>query len=178
MWFQILYLFFLIGLIIFLLILLKKALIRFYITIQGPFFAPTSYKRIEQIVQLAQLKPGMKIADLGSGDGRILIGLVKACPKITAVGIELNPKYVKLATKNVEETGLSNKIQIKHASFWNTDLSKYDVITVYGVQRFMGKLEKKLKNEVKKSCKVISVFFQFPNWESKKRLGDIRLYRK
>ncbi|MBU1885755.1 class I SAM-dependent methyltransferase [Patescibacteria group bacterium] len=175
---QILFLFFLIGAIIFLIFKLKRALIRFYVIIQGPFFAPTSYKRIKQITQLAQLKPGMKIADLGSGDGRILIGLVKACPKITAIGIELDPKYVKLAKENVKAAGLNKRIRIKHASFWSMDLSNYDIITIYGIQRIMGKLEKKLKNEVKKSCKVVSVFFQFPTWEPKKQLGDIRLYRK
>lgn len=178
MWYQILFLIFLIGATIFLLFQLKRLIIRFYITFQGPFFAPTSYNRIKQISQLAKLKPGMKIADLGAGDGRILIELVRAHPKVTAVGIELDPKYVKLATANVKAAGLEKSIQIKHVSFWGTDLSKYDVITVYCVQRFMDKLEKKLKNEIKKSCKVISVFFQFPTWKPVEQLGDIRLYRK
>jgi tRNA G46 methylase TrmB len=178
MWYQVLILIFLIGLSIVFLFKLKETLIRLYVSLQGPFFAPTSYQRIKQINQLAKLKPGMKVADLGSGDGRILIELIKANPKVTAVGIELDPKYVKLATKNVRAAKLTKQIQIKHASFWEVDLSGYDVITVYCVQRFMGKFEKKLKKEIKKSCKVISVFFQFPTWKPKERLGDIRLYKK
>lgn len=178
MWYQILLLVIILAATIFLLFELKRLIIRFYITFQGPFFAPTSYDRIKQISRLAKLKPGMKVADLGSGDGRILIELVKAHPKVTAVGIELDPKYVKLATANVKAAGLSKRIRIKHVSFWGVDLSKYDLITVYCVQRFMGKLEKKLNDEVKKSCKVISVFFQFPTWKPKQQLGDIRLYQK
>lgn len=166
-----------IGVLVFLLIQIKRVLVRFYINLQGPFFAPTSYQRIQQIKKLAQLKPGIKVADLGVGDGRILIELVKANSEITAVGIELDPKYAKIATDNVAAEELSKKIQIKQTSFWDEDLSNFDIITVYGIQRFMGKLEKKLKNEVKKSCKVISVFFQFPDWKPQKQLGDIRLYQ-
>ena len=175
---QILFLIFLIGATVFLLFKLKRVIVRLFINLQGPFFAPTTDKRIKQILQLAKLKPGMKVIDLGAGDGRILIGLVKAHPQITAVGVELDPKYVRLTKANIKAAGLENKIQIKQASFWNTDLSKYDVITIYGIQRIMGKLEKKLKGEIKKSCKVISVFFHFPSWEPKEQLGDIRLYKK
>ncbi len=163
---------------IFLLFEVKRLIVRLYITLQGPFFAPTSHERVEQVIKLAKLKKGMKIADLGSGDGRILIGLVKNHPDVTATGIELDPKYVKLATKNVEKAGLSDRIKIRHASFWEVNLSEFDVITMYCVQRFMGKLEKKLKKEIKKSCRVISVFFQFPTWSPTEKLGDIRLYRK
>ncbi|MBU0576888.1 methyltransferase domain-containing protein [Patescibacteria group bacterium] len=178
MWLQILFLVYLIGATTYFLIELKKTIVKLYVVLQGPFFAPTSYKRIKQIARLAKLKPNMKLADLGAGDGRVLIELAKSCPGIKAVGIELDPEYVKLARKNISAAGLAKKIQIKHASFWEVSLSEYDVITTYCIQRFMGKLEKKLKNEIKKSCKVISVFFQFPTWEPKKQLGDIRLYRK
>ena len=178
MFYQILFLIFLIGATIFLLFKLRKLIIRFYITFQGPFFAPTSSERIKQILQLAKLKPGMKIVDLGSGDGRVLIELVKAYPKITAVGIELDPEYVRLSKANIKAAGLSNKIQIKHVSFWTTKLAEYDLIITYCIRKSMDRLEKKLKNEIKKSCEVISVYFQFPNWKPKKQLGDIRLYRK
>lgn len=160
-----------------LLIALKRQIVRIYVNLNGPFFAPTSYKRIKQIDTLAELKPGMTIADLGAGDGRILIELVKKNPRVKAVGIELDPKYVKLARKNVKAASLEKQITIKQQSFWEIDLSKFDVITVYCVQRFMGKLGQKLKREIKEKTKVISVFFVFPNWKPKKQLGDIRLYQ-
>ncbi|MBT7309849.1 MAG: methyltransferase domain-containing protein [Candidatus Pacebacteria bacterium] len=175
---QIIFLVFIIVITIFLLLELKKLLIRFYIALQGPFFAPTNSQRIQQILELAELKSGEKVVDLGSGDGRILIALVKANPDITAVGIELNPTYVKLSRANIQKAGLSEKIEIKKSSFWKEDLSKCNVIVTYCIKRVMGKLEKKLKNEIKESTKVISVFFQFPTWKPKIESGDIRLYQK
>jgi tRNA A58 N-methylase Trm61 len=175
---QLLILIGLIGVSIILLLLLKKQLVRAYVNLNGAFYAPTSKKRIKQIAKLAQLKPGMKVVDLGAGDGRILIELVKTHPGITGVGIELDPKYVKLAKENVKRAGLSKKIKIKAGSYWKEDLSQYDVITLYLVQRFMRRMEKKLKREIKLGAKVISVFFHFPSWKALKRLGDIRLYGK
>jgi tRNA A58 N-methylase Trm61 len=153
-----------------------RALIKFAIALQGPFFAPVSYQRIKQIIKLAGLKPGMKVADLGSGDGRILIKLVKTQPKIKAIGYEIDPKYVKLSRKKIKKEGLENKIIIKNTSFWKADLSSFDVITIYCTQNFMKKLEKKLKAEIGRSTKVISVYFHFPTWKVKKILGDIKLY--
>lgn len=175
---QILFLIFLVVATVFLLFKLGRMMVRLFINLQGPFFAPTTDKRIKQIIKLAKLKPKMRVIDLGVGDGRILIALVKACPQISAVGIELDPKYVKLAKANIRAAGLTKRIRIKHGSFWSEDLTNYDVITIYGIQRIMGRLEKKLKNEVKKSGKVISVYFHFPNWKPREELGDIKLYQK
>ncbi len=154
-----------------------RTLVRFYVTLKGPFYAATSVERIEQIIEMAKLKPGMRVVDLGSGDGRILIELVKAAPEILAIGYEIDPKYVKLSRKKIAEAGLEDKIKIEQKSFWQADFSQDDIITVYCLQRFMERLEKKLRAEIKPDCKVISVFFQFPHWQPKKELGDIRLYQ-
>ena len=178
MWSQIIFLVSIIVVTIFLLLELKKVLIRFYIALQGPFFAPTNSQRIKQILELAELKPGEKVVDLRSGDGRILIALVRAHPQIKAVGVELNPKYVKLSRDNIKKAGLSKKIEIRKSNFWKEDLSEYDLIVTYCIKMVMGKLERKLKDEIKESTKVISVFFQFPTWKPKIESGDIRLYQK
>ena len=54
--------------------------------LKGAPFVPISKEKIERAIELVGLKPGQKIADLGSGDGRILI----ACAKkgVRAVGFE------------------------------------------------------------------------------------------
>lgn len=178
MWLQIFWLLLLLIVAGLLIVLLIRALVRLYVVSQGPFFAPTSHTRIQQIIALAELKPGMTVADLGSGDGRILIELVKAEPEIKAIGYELDPKYAQLSREKIAQASLEDQIEIKAQSFWEADLSDFDVITVYCVQQFMAKLGKKLRAEIKDSCKVFSVFFQFYEWEPKKVEGDIRLYQR
>lgn len=155
-----------------------RNLIQFFIILQGPFFAPCSNHRIRQIIKLAKLKPNMKIADLGSGDGRVLIELIKTNPRVIAVGYEIDPKYIHLSKKNIKHAGLDKMITIKNQSFWQADLTNYDLITLYCTQNFMKKLEKKLKSEIKTSARVISVYFKFPTWQPTQVLGEIKLYRK
>lgn len=140
-------------------------------------FAETSDTRIKQFMSLVPLKKGMIAADLGSGDGRILIKLAQKA-NLTAVGYEIDPKLVKLSRAKIAEAGLSSRITIKQQSFWRAELGNFDLVTVYGVQEMMPRLEKKLLKELKKGASIVSVYFKFPSWMEKKRLGDIRLYQK
>ncbi len=157
--------------------LMVRLLFRLYISLQGAFFAETSDTRIKQFMSLVPLKKGMIAADLGSGDGRILIKLAQKA-NLTAVGYEIDPKLVKLSRAKIAEAGLSSRITIKQQSFWRAELGNFDLVTVYGVQEMMPRLEKKLLKELKKGASIVSVYFKFPSWMEKKRLGDIRLYQK
>src|SRR5690606_24286716 len=55
------------------------------------FFTPK--KSIEKIIKKMELKNGERIADLGSGDGRVLFDARRAA-KISAVGYEVSPIMV------------------------------------------------------------------------------------
>lgn len=124
------------------------------IMIQGPFYASTSKKRIKAVCKLANLKSGDKVVDLGSGDARVLISLAK------------------------KKVGLNSQIKIIFKSFWQIDLSKYDLIIIYGINYIMKRLEKKILNEVKPKAKIISVGFKFPNLKAKKAIDEVYLYQR
>jgi len=76
------------------------------------------------------------------------------------------PKLHEKSQLAISKTGLTNAhIEIK--DLWDTDLSNYDIITVYPMPDIMAALEEKIKKEAKKgvfrgrSKKV--VFFVFFN---------------
>jgi tRNA G46 methylase TrmB len=175
---QILILIFSLGLIVFFLIKIKRLLIRLFIVLQGPFFAPTSNDRIRDIISLVKIKPTDQIADIGSGDGRVLIALAKKFPLKKAVGYEIDPYLLKVSQQAVEKAKLTKKVIIKNEDLWVADLSDYNVIIVYFVPRLMKKLEEKLQRELKPGSQVLSVFFRFPTWKMEAERGAIRLYRK
>ena len=144
--------------------------------LKGAPFVPISKEKIERAIELVGLKPGQKIADLGSGDGRFLI----ACAKkgVRAVGFEINPFLVWRANLNIKKEGLQNLAKAKLSNFWWENLSDFDVIFVYGIGHIMKGLEKKLQKELKPGAKVVSFIFQFPNWQSKKEEKGIYIYWK
>jgi cyclopropane fatty-acyl-phospholipid synthase-like methyltransferase len=156
------------------LVLVGHALWGIYIVLQGAFFAVSRPERIDKILKLLAVKPGLKVADLGSGDGRVLVALAKA--GVIAEGYEIDPLLIFQSRRLVKKHGLENKIKIHAQSYWSADLSKYDSIVVYGIGHIMKRLEKKLAQDLKPGTPVISNFFQFPNWQAKKKLGEVRLY--
>lgn len=156
---------------------LIRASYEFWLTLQGPFFHPTSEKRMNDLLEIIELKPNDVVIDLGSGDGRVLIELVKKFPKIKAIGYEIDPKFVKISKEKIKAAGLLDKqIEIRDQSFWEADLNEADVLVVYCIEKFMKKLEQQLALQLKKVTPIYSVYFRFPNWQPIKTKGDIKLY--
>lgn len=142
----------------------------------GAFFAKIDDRSIENMINLANIKSGQKIVDLGSGDGRLVIALAKA--GAIAYGFEINPFLVYTSKRKIKKAGLDKKAFIKQSNFWNEDLSGFDAITIFGIKFIMEDLEKKLKKELKPGAIVISKYFTFPNWKPIKNLEMINLYKK
>ena len=61
---------------------------------------------VDLMLEMAKIKPGETVYDLGSGDGRIVIAAAEKY-KAKAVGIEISPKLVASATAEIERAGLS-----------------------------------------------------------------------
>ncbi len=137
-------------------------------------YVPSSWEKVAIMMKFAQVKKGNITLDLGSGDGRVVMAMAEkgAC----AHGIEIDTDRVIFSRKNIELAGLSNKAFIHHGSFWNIDMSAFDVITIFGVSLVMKKLEQKLIKEVKPTCRIVSHMFRFPNWPHIRRKRDIYLY--
>lgn len=167
-----------------------------------PYFQTTRY-RVQAMIDLAEIRPNEKAADLGSGDGRIVIALAQAGAQ--AVGYELDPKLVRLSEENIQnvilgtsETRTPESIQqlqskqntidtaqarrtiplILEKDFWQEDLSVYDIITIYPMPDIMEDLEKKLQNELKKGARVLLNYYTLPSWKFNKTKDHIYLYKK
>ncbi|MGI5826682.1 MAG: SAM-dependent methyltransferase [Patescibacteria group bacterium] len=139
-------------------------------------FVPSSTDRLNTMMELSGVKPGQKTLDLGSGDGRVVIAMAKAGAE--AHGFEVDPKLIEEARRNIAEEGLEGKAFIHSKNFWDGDLGEYDVVTVYGITSIMGRLEAKLKNELRPNAKVVSNYFTFPNWEPEEVKEKVYLYKK
>lgn len=170
------FLLFVLGLVFAILLLLfGRAMIFMVPILHGPVFVPSADDKLRTMLELAKVKPGQKVIDLGAGDGKIVINLAKQ--GIAAEGIEINPVLVKKAQLKIKQAGLEELAEVKKGNFWKLDYSDYDVIFLYGTTYIMERLEEKLMQELKPGAVVISNFFQFPNWEPESVKNEVRLYR-
>src|SRR3989344_4010334 len=88
---------------------------------RGAPFVPSSRKRIRTMIRLSNLPAPRRMADLGSGDGRIVIAFARA--GIEAHGFELNPVLVFWARTRIRFLGLQDRAFIHLGYYWNADLS-------------------------------------------------------
>ena len=142
--------------------------------IKIPYFQTSRY-RVETMVELANPKANEKGADLGSGDGRIVIAF--ATHGIEMHGYEIDKELIHLSEENIKELKLSNAF-IHEKDFWQEDLSCYDIICSYPMPTIMGRLERKLQEELKPGTRILLNYFPFKHWKLEKTKDNIYLYRK
>jgi cyclopropane fatty-acyl-phospholipid synthase-like methyltransferase len=156
------------------LILFSVCALLLYFFYQGPIYVPTLAQTVERMVSAANVKQGMRVADLGSGDGRIAIAFARK--GATAVGFEINPLLVWYSRYKVRRAGLGSQVQISTANFWSQNLGEFDVVTVFGINHVMDRLEAKLKRELRPGAIVISNAFRLPNLKLREAQGSLLVY--
>lgn len=128
-------------------------------------FIPTDKNLIKKILDSLSLRDGMKIYDLGCGDGRFLFEAAKRV-HITGIGYELSPLVWTLAQLKKWLSG-SRSIKIFLKNYHQSNLSDADIIFAYLLPKYMPLLKNKLTREIKKECIVISNSFKLPDMDAK-----------
>ncbi|MFA6392357.1 MAG: methyltransferase domain-containing protein [Patescibacteria group bacterium] len=170
-------LYFVLSIEVLLIILLLIFIISFGIPfVTGAPFAPSAKKGVKKMIELANIKDGDVAVDLGSGDGRIVIALAKAGAE--AHGYEINRFLAWYSMAKIRMHGLEKKAFIHRGNFFKEDLSKYNVVIIFGIFNIMKKLGNKLREELKPNSTIICNNFSLPNWEPINRDGKFYVYKK
>jgi len=132
----------------------------------APYY-PTPEVIVEKMLQLAGLKPGEKMFDLGSGDGRIVI---MAAQKFgaDATGVEFEMDLWKQSVDRIKALGLEKRARIIHGDIMKQDYSSADVITVYLLPSSNDKVRPLLEKQLKKGARIVSHDFEFSGWTPEK----------
>lgn len=143
-----------------------------FVVFFGAPYLPTLKKTQEAAFDLLSLKPGQTLIELGCGDGRVVRDAAKRGLKV--VGYEINPLLViisRLTTRRYK-----NQVKIVWGSFWSTDWPDHDGIYVFLIDKYMEKLDKKIKSQTKKGVKVASNTFKIPGKKYVSEKSGVYLY--
>ena len=91
---------------------------------------PTPQAAVERMVDLAEIRPGDKIYDLGCGDGRIVITAAQR-HGVEAVGVDIDPEQVARSRGNAERAGVGKLVTIVEGDIYRTDFRDADVVFLY-----------------------------------------------
>jgi predicted RNA methylase len=93
-------------------------------------FVPTPPQVVAKMLELAEVKKGDVVYDLGCGDGRIVVTAAKE-RGARGVGIDVDPERIRESRENVRKNGVEDLVTIKQADIFQADLSGATVITLY-----------------------------------------------
>ena len=127
-------------------------------------YVPTPYEVVEKMLEMAQVKKGDVVYDLGSGDGRIVIAAVKKYG-VRAVGFEINPERVKLSRELIKKEGLTKLAEIRDQDIMTVDLSGATVLTMYLLPEVNLQLRPNIQKQMKPGSRIVSHDFDMGDWK-------------
>lgn len=144
-----------------------------YVVLFGAPYLPTQKRQITTSLELAELRKGDTLIDLGSGDGSVLIFAAKQ--GIRSIGYEINPILWLISW--FRALRYRSIITIKFKSYWSEKLPECDAVFVFLIGHQMKRLDDKLSAELKPGSRLISHAFQIPNKKHITQKDGVFLYR-
>ncbi len=131
-------------------------------------FVPSPDDVVEAMLNLGEVTESDVVIDLGSGDGRIVIGA--ALRGARAIGVELDPKLVEESRNNAEEKGVSELTEFRQGDIFEADLSGATVVTIYLLPAVNEKILPKLLDELEPGTRLVSHSFDMGRWKPEQKL--------
>jgi cyclopropane fatty-acyl-phospholipid synthase-like methyltransferase len=129
-------------------------------------FVPSPPHVVQRMLEVAEIKKGDVLYDMGSGDGRIVIEAAKKFG-VRGVGIDLNPELVAKARENAANEGVSHLVEFRAQDGLTVDISEATVVTLYMFKWFNNALRPKLQ-KLKPGSRIVAHDFDIDDWKPTK----------
>lgn len=142
------------------------------VLLAGAPYLPTLKPQVKTALELANLKPGQTLLELGCGDGRVL--LAAARQGINSVGYELNPIMAFIAWARTRRH--RRYVTVVWGNFWRADWPPAEVIFTFLLPRYMAKLDKKCIQYSHKPVMLLSFAFAIPGKKPSRHKNGVYAY--
>lgn len=141
-------------------------------------YVPTPQPVVDKMLEMAQVRAGDVLYDLGCGDGRIVITAARE-HGARGVGIDINTVRIREARENAAMAGVTDKVEFKVGDLFEADFSEASVVTLYLLPEINRKLRPLLWRQLKVGTRVVSHDFDMgPEWppEKMEHVGPKTIY--
>ena len=127
-----------------------------------PFVRSTD-EVIDRMLEMARVKAGDVVYDIGSGDGAIII---RAAKKYGArgVGIEIDRDLVLRARNNAFKEKVEHLVEFRAQDGLTVDISEATVVTLYMFKWFNNALKPKLQ-KLRPGSRIVAHDFDIDDWK-------------
>ncbi|MSO83613.1 MAG: methyltransferase domain-containing protein [Acidobacteria bacterium] len=124
-------------------------------------WVPTPPALVERMLELAGVTPQDYVMDLGSGDGRNVIGAARRGAR--ALGVEFNPNMVELSKRSAADAGVADKATFVEGDMYQADISKANVLALFLLPSNMLQLRQKFI-DLQPGSRIVSNTFGIEGW--------------
>ena len=146
--------------------------------LKGAPFVPTPKAAVDAALDLAQVKAGEKLVDIGAGDGRVLVMAAKRGAKV--VGYELSPFLWLLAVISLMKNKVKGSVKLRDG--FAANMSDVDVLFLFLMPKTLPNLMRELKEKLRPGTRIVTYTFPLKDWvaDAEKNIegvGKVYLYR-
>ena len=126
-------------------------------------YEPTPFDVAQAMLELAGVGAGDLVADLGCGDGRIVI---EAARRFGARGlcVDIDPRRIAEARRNAAAAGVAERITFLNQDLFTVELRGVTAVMLFLSPAFNLKLRPKLERELAPGARVVSHWHDMGDW--------------
>ena len=131
-------------------------------------WVPTPEPLVEKMLDLAKVGRDDFVIDLGSGDGRNVIGAARRGAR--ALGVEYNPDMVELSRRKAAEAGVTGRARFERGDMFQADISRATVMALFLLPSNLVQLRPKFL-ALAPGSRIVSNTFLIADWAPDASVG-------
>jgi SAM-dependent methyltransferase len=135
-----------------------------YAGLRAAPWVPTWKTDVDRFLALADIRPGTRFADLGCGDGRLVIAAARAGADAVGYEISLLPYALAMLRRALLPRDLRTRAHIRFRDLWSVDLHGTDVVYTFLMPEHKERLRAKLETELAPGAIVVTYVWPIPGW--------------
>jgi SAM-dependent methyltransferase len=133
------------------------------VLLAGVRYEPTAPDVVNVMLELAAIGADDVVADLGCGDGRIVIEAVRR-HGARGLCVDIDPRRIAEASANARAAGVAERITFLQQDLFATDLRGVTVVMLFLSPDFNLRLRPKLVLELGPGARVVSHWHDMGDW--------------
>ncbi len=125
-------------------------------------FEPTPPAIVDAMLDLAGVKPGDVVYDLGCGDGRIVVRAAERGAR--GVGIDIDPERIRESRARAKAAGVEGRVEFREGDLFEADASPATVVTLFLYPEVNLRLRPRLLARLRPGTRVVSYMHDMGDW--------------
>lgn len=127
-------------------------------------FVGSDPKNVDRMIRISGLRDDDVVVDLGSGDGRVVIGAALANPKLKGWGVDIDEKLVRESNEAAKKNGVADRVTFFHRNIFDADLREVSVVYMWLWPEMMRLIRPKIFAEMKPGSRVVTNIWDMGDW--------------